>query len=205
LADPTWTNSDGTVNYVDCYWLEEVVIGELLEKAGAGEDSRAELKLQIEWARLFYYDICLPKIPSMVYGKIERAAGELLKTLNKLGGQLPLPSSSAAVSPLLEEVDPKLCELLHDLRRKAANSAKLAAKRGQPEKAGKLQVVQIAADFFRAHSRVKPSTDENNPFRHFAERFFEAATSTEPLNLEWQVRQVLRDKGPREKQRKKND
>ena len=42
MADPTWTNSDGTVNYVDCYWLEEVVIAELLEKAGAGEDSRAD-------------------------------------------------------------------------------------------------------------------------------------------------------------------
>ena len=56
-----------------------------------------------------------------------------------------------------------------------------------------------ADSFFRAHSLVKPSNDENNPFRLFAERFFEAATSTEPLNLEWQVRQVLRDKGAREK------
>jgi hypothetical protein len=199
LAEPTWTDSEGGAHYVDCWWLDEAIIDELLEKAGADEGSRAELKLQIEWARLFFYDICHPKIPSMVYHKIERAAGELLEKLNKIGGQLPFPSSSAAVSPLLEEVDPKLCDLLDDLRRKAANSANVAAKRGNPGKAGKLQVVQIAADFFRAHSSVEPSADEKNPFRDFAERFFEAATSTEPLNLEWQVRQVLRDKGAREK------
>jgi len=71
-------------------------------------------------------------------------------------------------------------------------------KRGQPERTDKLSVVFYAVDFFRAFSATEPTTDERNPFRAFAERFFEIATGSEPLSLEWQVRQILDDcDGPR--------
>jgi hypothetical protein len=64
-------------------------------------------------------------------------------------------------------------------------------KRGHPRRTDKLSVVLYAADFFRAFSAIKPSTDERNPFRLFVERFFELVTGTEPVSLEWQVRQAL--------------
>jgi hypothetical protein len=63
--------------------------------------------------------------------------------------------------------------------------------RGHPKRTDKLSVVLYAADFFRAYSATKPSTDGNNPFRLFVERFFEVATDTKAPNLEWQVRQAL--------------
>jgi hypothetical protein len=64
-------------------------------------------------------------------------------------------------------------------------------KRGQPKRADKSSVVFYPADFFRAYSAIKPSTDEKNPFRCFVERFFEIATGTKPPDLEWQIRQAL--------------
>src|SRR5262245_12805667 len=69
--------------------------------------------------------------------------------------------------------------------------AKKKRGRGHPKRTDKLSVVFEAADFFRAYSATKPSTDENNPFRLFAERFFEIATGAKPQKLEWQVRQAL--------------
>ena len=185
-------DSNGTVHH---RWLEETVVTELLEKARAGEDSRADLKRELEWARRFYYDLIPAKpISAKAYEKVERAAGRLLAALNELDQQLPAPSSLAAVSSFLVSVDPKLLELLFDLRRRAAKSGKVPAKRGQPEKLRELQVVDVAAHFFRTHSPVKPTTDEKNSFRHFAEQFFSAATGLETAegSLDWQIRHVLK-------------
>jgi hypothetical protein len=90
-------------------------------------------------------------------------------------------------------------------------------RRGHPKRADKSSVVFHAADFFRAYSATEPSTDENNPFRPFVERFFEVATGTTPKNLAWQIRQALGNyddprtgkilwgKGSGEKQPKKHE
>jgi hypothetical protein len=195
VAESNWTDSNGTVHHIDCWWLEETVVTELLEKAGAGEDSRADLKRMLEWARFFYYDAIPAKpISAKAYDQVEHAARRLLAALTNLDRQLPAPPSKEET--LLVEIDPGLFELLRDLRRRAGNSAKVAAKRGQPEKLNKLEVVRLAADFFRAHSPVKPSTDEKNPFRHFAEQFFNAVTGLETAegSLNWQIRGVLKAK-----------
>jgi len=72
----------------------------------------------------------------------------------------------------------------------SAEKAKKKRGRGQPRRTDKLSVVLYAADFFRAYSAIQPSTDENNPFRLFAERFFEVATGTKSPSLEWQIRHL---------------
>jgi hypothetical protein len=64
--------------------------------------------------------------------------------------------------------------------------------RGQPKRTDQSYVVFYAADFFRRYSAIKPSTDVNNPFHLFVERFFEVATGTKSENLEWQIGQELR-------------
>ena len=94
------------------------------------------------------------------------------------------------------------------LRALQASADKARRKgRGQPKREDKLSVVFYADAFFRTHSLVKPSTDEDSPFRHFAERFFKAATGLDAAegSLDWQIRQVLTNKRVREKQRKKHD
>jgi len=75
--------------------------------------------------------------------------------------------------------------------RVSVEKAKKKRGRGHPKRTDKLSVVLYAADFFRAYSATKPSTDERNPFRSFAERFFEVAKGTKAPNLEWQIRQAL--------------
>ena len=67
-------------------------------------------------------------------------------------------------------------------------------KRGQPKKEDKLAIVSYAANFFSTHSPHKLSTDVQNPFRNFAERFYEAVSGTEiePEALGWQIREAVR-------------
>jgi hypothetical protein len=197
VAEGTWTDDSGTTHFIDCWWLEESIVTELLKKAGAEEENRADLKRQLEWARFFYYDAIPAKpISAKTYDNVERAAGRLLAALTSLDRQLPFPPSKEEL--LLVDIDPHLFETLRELRRRAGNSAKAAAKRGQPEKLNKLAVVKVAAGFFRAHSPVKPSN--NDPFRDFAERFFNAATGLETAegSLDWQIRSVLKAKGEAE-------
>jgi hypothetical protein len=67
-------------------------------------------------------------------------------------------------------------------------------KRGKPERRGELAIVFYALEFFCRHSARKPSNDPKNPFPVFAERFYETITGTEPRNLDWQIRQVLKER-----------
>jgi len=64
-------------------------------------------------------------------------------------------------------------------------------KRGQPRKQAEDAIVFYAFEFFCRHSTRKPSHDEENPFRAFAERFYETITGACPHNLDWQIRQAL--------------
>jgi hypothetical protein len=66
-------------------------------------------------------------------------------------------------------------------------------KRGQPRRA-EGAIVFYAAEFFCRHSDRKPSNDVKNPFRAFARRFCEIVTETEPRNLDWQIRQELKNR-----------
>jgi len=57
----------GAWHHIKCWWVEETVITELLKKAGAGEDSRADLKRQLDDARFFYEIIPTTQIPAKTY------------------------------------------------------------------------------------------------------------------------------------------
>jgi hypothetical protein len=67
-------------------------------------------------------------------------------------------------------------------------------KRGQPDRRAEGAIVFYAAEFFCRHSARKPSNDVKNPFRAFARRFCGAVTGTEPGNLDWQIRQELKNR-----------
>jgi hypothetical protein len=67
-------------------------------------------------------------------------------------------------------------------------------KRGQPERRAEGTVVFYAAEFFCRHSARQPSNDAKNLFPAFAERFYETVTGTESPNLDWQIRQELKNR-----------
>jgi hypothetical protein len=64
-------------------------------------------------------------------------------------------------------------------------------KPGGPRKEGKEAIVFHALQFFQQHSPCKPTTDPDNPFAYFAERFYEVVVGSEPDGLERQIKKVL--------------
>jgi hypothetical protein len=64
--------------------------------------------------------------------------------------------------------------------------------RGGPKNLGKEAVLFYAEHFFARHSPKKPSTDPNNPFHPFVERFYEVVTKTKPSGFDRQMRKIFR-------------
>jgi hypothetical protein len=64
-------------------------------------------------------------------------------------------------------------------------------KRGAPRERDIAAVVFYALDFFLRHSDCNPSKDEANPFRLFAERFYEVTTGRQPPSLEHHIKEAL--------------
>jgi hypothetical protein len=73
--------------------------------------------------------------------------------------------------------------------------ARRKRRRSQPEKLDKQAIVFYAYQFFSRHSRTKASTDPNNPFRRFVERFHAVvAGDNTPGGLDWHIRTVLKQR-----------
>jgi hypothetical protein len=84
------------------------------------------------------------------------------------------------------------------LRRLVFDARKGKRRRGSLKKSGKEAVVSYAERYFRRYSPKKPSTDPENPFQEFAERFYEVVTETKPDGLERQIRNVLAQRRSRQ-------
>jgi hypothetical protein len=72
----------------------------------------------------------------------------------------------------------------------------LRRTRGQPKKDDKFVCVLCAEKFFDNYSRHKASTDPNNPFSAFCERFYDTVSggTSEAGALAWHIRKTLAKK-----------
>ena len=76
------------------------------------------------------------------------------------------------------------------------NIKDIPRRTNRPKEQVKTDIVRYAKEFFCRHSPHAPSSDTTNPFRDFAELFYEVVTGNEPddtgpSHLEYQIRQAL--------------
>jgi hypothetical protein len=139
--------------------------------------------------------------------KIERASGKLIAAVEQLRRH-PYSHASfwrfAAFGPVYDDrfERPDVMRTLKNIR-DAARKARVS-RTGRPRNVRKQQIVDLALVFCARFSPERPSSDVNNFFPPFAERFFQLATDPSargtPNGVDRQIRQALK-RLPIEKER----
>jgi hypothetical protein len=162
-------------------------ISELLRIAKVSPENlwaRQDLVTECEAAKAWFLKTREPEAPPRLLRKINSGAQKLLAAINELNnyrGFEHWPYNDCNI------------ECLTELRRSVKEDAPLVRKgRRPPGKLDKLLAVQGAANVFIKHSPLTPSTDPDNKFAEFAERFYELAFKSKPWALDWHIRKVLK-------------
>jgi hypothetical protein len=203
----------------------EHCIDELLELVPGAENtsqSRSELVIALQFARMFYEgerdEEEREQASSKQIEQFEKSIEKTCVLLRRIRGYddfrnigfvtqqigrsvvappaqgLPRNPSISDQELVLPRVDGKVATMNIEplLRATLLDARRRRRGRGAPGKLGKEAVVFYAADYFRKHSPKEPSTDPANPFHPFLERFYQVVTKTKPSGFDRQMRKIFR-------------